>query len=49
MGLLHSAILNNEGITLGAIAAKDGSTIERKVERFGEGQTRVRKEANLGV
>lgn len=46
---LHSTVLNNESVTLGAIAAKDWRTIKGKIEAFGERQTRVRKEANLRV
>jgi cytoskeletal protein CcmA (bactofilin family) len=49
MRLLDSAILNDEGITLRAIATKDGGTIEGKIESFSEGQARVRKKTDLKV
>lgn len=47
MRLLYSAILNDKGITLGAIAAKDGGSIEGEIKTFGESQAWIRKESDL--
>lgn len=45
--LLDRTILNDKGITLGAIAAKDRGTVEGKVKALGKGQAGVCKETDL--
>ena len=37
MGFLDSAVLNDESITLGAITAKDGSTVKVQIKGPGKG------------
>ena len=47
MRLLHSAILDNKGVTLGTVAAKDGRAVEGEVKALGEGQAGICQEADL--
>ena len=47
MGVLHGAVLDDQGISLGAVAAEDGSAIKGQVQRLGEAEVRVSKEADL--
>lgn len=48
MGLLDLAVLDQQGIALAALIAKDGTAVEREVQGFGEGASRVGNEADLG-
>lgn len=41
------AVLDNHGIALGTVVAKDGLAVEGKVQRLGEGTRGVGEEANL--
>jgi hypothetical protein len=47
--LLNGTVLNEQSISLGAIAAEDGSGVKVEVKALCEGQAGVRKEANLVV
>jgi hypothetical protein len=47
--LLDGTILNEQSISLGAIAAEDGSGVKVEVKALCEGQAGVRKEADLMV
>jgi hypothetical protein len=44
---LHCTVLNQQSISLRAIATEDGSSIEGEVKRFGEAEAWVAQEANL--
>lgn len=47
MGLFDLAILDDQGVTLAAVVAEDGSGIEVEVESLGELAVGVGKEADL--
>lgn len=47
VGLLDLAVLDDQGIALAAVVAKDGCGIEVEVESLGELAVRVGKEADL--
>jgi hypothetical protein len=47
VGLLDLAVLNDQGVTLAAVVAEDGSGIEVEVESLGELAVGVGKEADL--
>jgi hypothetical protein len=47
--LLDGAVLNEQSISLGAIAAEDGSGVKVEVKALCESQAGVRKEADLMV
>ena len=49
MRLLDDTVLDNQSISLGAVAAEDGSSVEVEVKAFCEGQAGVGKEADLVV
>jgi hypothetical protein len=45
--VFHSAILDDQGISLGAITAEDGGAVERQIKRLGEAEIWVGEEADL--
>lgn len=45
--LLNGAILDNEGVTLGTVAAEDGRAVEGEIKTLGKSQAGVCQEANL--
>jgi hypothetical protein len=47
VGLLDLAVLDDQGVTLAAVVAEDGSSIEVEVESLGELAVGVGKEADL--
>ena len=47
VGLLDSSVLDDKSVALGAVAAKDGSTVEGEVQCLGEAQAGVCQEADL--
>lgn len=49
MCVLYGAILSDQSISLRAISAKDGSTVERQIKSFGEPKVWVSKEADLAI
>ena len=49
MGLLDLAVLDDQGVALAAVVAKNGSGIEVEIESLGELAVGVGKEADLMV
>lgn len=49
MGLLDLAVLNDQSITLAAVVAEYGGSVEVEVEGLGEGAVGVSEEADLFV
>ena len=47
VGLLDLTVLDDQGVTLAAVVAEDGSGIEVEVKSLGELAVRVGKETNL--
>ena len=45
--VLDSTVLSDQGISLGAVTAEDGGTVERQIERLGEAKVGISKEADL--
>jgi hypothetical protein len=46
-GLLHLTVLNEEGVTLASLVAKDGSTVKIEIQGLGERASWVTNEAEL--
>jgi hypothetical protein len=47
VGLLYDAILGHQGIPLGAVAAKDGSAVEGKIQGLGKLEVWIGQKADL--